>query len=91
MKRVKRGMTIQEVRLIWQARSEIKTRAIMDSYYARRERSGGGYGHEGLGIYGTYQERAACEKVQLAVKLDSLVKTLGVFGFAVRRVLVVLG
>jgi hypothetical protein len=62
-------MTIDEVRQIWLLRAEAKTKAIMDSYYARREASGGGYGHEGLGVYGIYQERAAREKVRLAAKL----------------------
>ena len=33
------------------------------------EKSGGGYGHEGLGVYGIYQERAAREKVRLAARL----------------------
>lgn len=66
MTRVKKGMTIDQVRCVWHARAEAKTRAIMDSYYARRPGSGG---REGFGIYGMSQERAAREKVLLAVKL----------------------
>ncbi|MFH1109565.1 MAG: hypothetical protein V1790_10270 [Planctomycetota bacterium] len=69
MTRVRHGLTIDEVRQIWLSRSEGKTRTILNSYHARRESSGGGYGHEGLGIYGMYQERAAREKVRLAAKL----------------------
>lgn len=62
-------MTIDQVREIWRLRAEAKTKAIMDAYRARRNESGGGYGHEGLGVYGIYQERAAREKVRLAVRL----------------------
>lgn len=64
--RVKKGMQIDQIRCVWHSRAEAKTKAIMDSYYARRSGSGG---REGLGIYGMYQERAAREKVRLAVKL----------------------
>ncbi len=67
--RVRRGMTIDEVREIWLPRAETKARAIMDSFYAQRDRAGGSYGHEGLGVYGDYKERAAREKVRLAVRL----------------------
>lgn len=69
MTRARRGLTVEEVRQLWLPRAEAKTKAIMDSYYASRDSSGGGYGHEGLGVYGTYQERAAREKVRLAAKL----------------------
>lgn len=69
MTRVRRGMTIDQVRQIWLPRAESKVKTILDSYYARREKSGGGYGHEGLGVYGIYQERAAREKVRLAARL----------------------
>jgi hypothetical protein len=67
--RVRRGMTIEEVRGIWVPRAEAKARAIMDSFYAQRDRAGGSYGHEGLGVYGDFKERAAREKVRLAVRL----------------------
>ena len=69
MSRVRRGMTIEEVREIWLPRSETKTKQIMGAYDARRRNDGGGYGHEGLGVYGTYKERVAREKVRLAVYL----------------------
>lgn len=69
MTRAKPGMTIDEVRQVWIPSAEAKTNAIMESYRARREQSGGGYGHEGLGVYGMYQERAAREKVRLAATL----------------------
>lgn len=62
-------MTLDEVREIWVPRAEAKAKAIFDSYYAQREKSGGGYGHEGLGVYGIFQERAAREKVRLAAHL----------------------
>ncbi len=66
MTRVKKGITLEEVRQIWLPRAEAKTKAIIDSYYVQRPHSGG---REGLGIYGRFQERAAREKVRLAVKL----------------------
>lgn len=66
MTRVAKGMTLEQVREIWQVRSAAKTKAIIDSYYAQRRGSGG---REGLGIYGIHQERAAREKVRLAVRL----------------------
>ncbi len=69
MLRVRPGMSIEEVRQVWFSRAEARTKAIMDKYYASRAEHGGGYGHEGLGVYGIYQERAAREKVRLAVKL----------------------
>lgn len=69
MTRVKRGMTIAEVRHIWLARSEAKTKTIMGRYYGRRQESPGGFGHEGLGVHGDYQQRVACEKVRLAVTI----------------------
>jgi hypothetical protein len=62
-------MSIEEVRQVWLPRAEAKTKAIMDKYYAGRAEHGGGYGHEGLGAYSMYHERAAREKVRLAVKL----------------------
>lgn len=62
-------MTIDEVRQIWKPRADAKTKAIMDRYDARRGPSGAGHGCEGLGVYGSYQENAAREKVRLAVKL----------------------
>lgn len=69
MTRVKHGMTIAEVRQIWLARSEPRTRDIMQKYHALRRERGPGRGREGLGVYGIYQERAAREKVRLAVQL----------------------
>ncbi len=69
MERARPGMTIEEVREIWLLRVEAKLKAIMDRYYASRAEHGGGYGHEGLGVYGIYQERGAREKVRLAAKL----------------------
>jgi hypothetical protein len=64
--RVKRGMTIEQVREIWIVRAEAKTKEIMGKY-AKRKLSGGG--REGLGIYGQFQSRTAREKVRLAEKL----------------------
>ena len=63
--RVKRGMTIEQVRNIWRVRSEAKTKEIMGKY----KRHGSGAGHEGLAVYGQYQSRAAREKWRLAEKL----------------------
>ncbi len=68
MLRVKPGMSIEEIRQVWLARSDVKSEEIMSKYRERRDRDGG-YGHEGLGVYGDYQERVAREKVRLAVKL----------------------
>lgn len=65
MLRVRPGMSVEDVRRVWLPRAEAKTRAIMDKHRAL----GSGYGREGLGVYGIYQERAAREKVRLAVKL----------------------
>ncbi|MDB5321950.1 MAG: hypothetical protein JWN40_3581 [Phycisphaerales bacterium] len=65
-RRVKRGMTIEQVREIWRERSEAKTKEIMEKYYKQRPFSGG---REGLGIYGQFQSRAATEKVRLAERL----------------------
>lgn len=64
--RVKRGMTIEQVREIWRVRADAKTKEIMDKYYTERPFSGG---REGLGIYGQFQSRAAREKVRLAERL----------------------
>ena len=69
MTRVKKGMSINEIRQIWRPRAQAKAEAIMNSYHAQHERSGGGFGHEGLGVYGIYQVRVAREKVRLAAKL----------------------
>ena len=66
MARVKKGMSIEEVRQVWLPRAEAKTKAIIDSYYAQRPYSGG---REGLGIYGRFKERATREKVRMAVRL----------------------
>ena len=66
MARARKGMSVDEVRDIWLPLAEAKTKAIIDSYYAQRPHSGG---REGLGIYGKFQERAAREKVRLAVRL----------------------
>jgi hypothetical protein len=63
---VKKGMSVEDVRQVWLPRAEAKTKAIIDRYYAQRPHSGG---REGLGIYGRFQERAAREKVRLAVRL----------------------
>jgi DNA invertase Pin-like site-specific DNA recombinase len=64
--RVRNGTSIDDVRQVWQPLAEAKTKAIIDKYYAQRSSSGG---REGLGIYGKFQERAAREKVRLAVRL----------------------
>jgi hypothetical protein len=61
-------MSLEEVRRIWVAQAEEKTKEIFDKYRERRDQAGG-YGHEGLGVYGIYQERAARERMRLAVKL----------------------
>lgn len=66
MAKVKKGMSIDEVRQFWLPLAEAKAQAIMDGYYQRRQYSGG---REGLGIYGLSKERAAREKVRLAVRL----------------------
>lgn len=66
MARVKKGMSIDEVRQVWLPLAEAKTKEIIGKYYAQRPYSGG---REGLGIYGKFQERAAREKVRLAVRL----------------------
>jgi hypothetical protein len=66
MAKVTKGMSIEEVRQIWRPLAEAKTKEIIDRYYAQRPYSGG---REGLGIYGQFQERAAREKVRLAVRL----------------------
>lgn len=66
MARVRKGMSVEEVREVWLPLAEAKAKAIIDSYYAQRPYSGG---REGLGIYGKFQERAAREKVRLAVRL----------------------
>lgn len=66
MARARKGMSAEEVREVWLPLAEAKSKAIIDSYYAQRPHSGG---REGLGIYGKFQERAAREKVRLAVRL----------------------
>jgi len=66
MARVQNGMSVEEVRQVWLPLAEAKTKAIIGKYYAQRPYSGG---REGLGIYGKFQERAAREKVRLAVRL----------------------
>jgi hypothetical protein len=65
--RVKRGMSIDQVREIWRTRSEAKTKAIMDKY--TEQKAGRSGGREGLGIYGQFQSRAAREKLRLAEQL----------------------
>ena len=65
--RVKRGMSIYQVREIWRIRSEAKTKEIMDKY--TKQKAGRSGGREGLGIYGQFQSRAAREKVRLAERL----------------------
>lgn len=65
--RVKRGMSIDQVREIWRMRSEAKTKAIMDKY--TKQKAGRSGGREGLGIYAQFQSRAAREKVRLAEQL----------------------
>ncbi len=65
--RVKRGMTIDQVREIWRVRSEAKTHEIMRKY--TEQKAGRSGGREGLGIYGQFQSRAAREKVRLAERL----------------------
>lgn len=65
--RVKRGMTLEQVREIWRVRSEARTKEIMASY--ERQKAGRSGGREGLGIYGIFQSRAAREKLKLAERL----------------------
>ncbi len=62
-------MTIDEVREIWRVLAEAKAKTVMETYYAKREESEGGFDHEGLGVYGLYHERAARKKVRLAAQL----------------------
>jgi len=61
-------MNIDEVRQEWLQQSEKMIADVMRRYHEQRINSGSG-GHEGLGIYGEYQERIAKKKVQIAVKL----------------------
>ena len=65
--RVKRGMSLEQVREIWRVRSEAKTLEIMDKYMELKAGRSGG--REGLGIYGQFQSRAAREKLRLAERL----------------------
>ncbi len=65
--KVKRGMTLEQVREIWRIRSEAKTKEIMDKY--TKQKAGRSGGREGLGIYGQFQSRAAREKLRLAERL----------------------
>lgn len=65
--KVKRGMSMEQVREIWRVRSEAKTKEIMDKY--TKQKAGRSGGREGLGIYGQFQSRAAREKVRLAERL----------------------
>ena len=67
MPRVKAGMCIEQVREIWRARSEAKTKEIIDK--CTRQKAGRSGGREGLGIYGQFQSRAAREKFRLAERL----------------------
>lgn len=66
MARTKKGMSVEDLRQVWLPLAEGKTKEIIGKYYAQRPHSGG---REGLGIYGRFQERAAREKVRLAVRL----------------------
>lgn len=59
---------MDELRLEWRRRADAAEHEIMDKYYVGRAESGG-FGHEGLGVYGKYKEKLACKKVELAVKL----------------------
>ncbi len=65
--RAKRGMSLEEVREIWRARSEAKTREIMAKY--AKQKAGRSGGREGLGIYGQFQSRASDAKARLAEQL----------------------
>lgn len=65
--KVKRGMSMEQIREIWRVRSEAKTKEIMDRY--TKQKAGRSGGREGLGIYGQFQSRAATEKVRLAERL----------------------
>jgi hypothetical protein len=67
--RVKRGMTMDQVREIWRIRSEAKTKQTMAKYEKQRIGAPTGYGREKFGTYGQYQSRVAREKVRLAAKL----------------------
>lgn len=62
------GKDFDELRLEWRRCAEKAEQEIMGKYYARRAESGG-YGHEGLGVYGNYKERVARKKSDLAAKL----------------------
>lgn len=67
--RVRRGMTIDQVREIWLIRSETKTKALMAKYEKQRREAPSGYGREKFAIYGLYRQRAADAKRRLAVDL----------------------
>lgn len=60
--------SIDELRLEWRRRADAAEQEIMGKYHSRRAESGG-FGHEGLGVYGIYQERLARKKVELGAKL----------------------
>lgn len=65
--KVRKGMTLEEVREIWRVQSEARTKEIMDKYY--QQKAGRSGGREGLGIYSRFQSRAALEKERLAERL----------------------
>lgn len=67
--RVKLGMTIEQVRAIWQVRSEAKTRQTMAGYDKQRLSAPPGYGREKFALHGQTQSQIARDKVRLAAKL----------------------
>ena len=66
--RVKRGMTMEQVREIWVVRAEAINRDVMGKYAKQRREHGSG-GREGLGIYGQFQSRVKRKKEELAERL----------------------
>ena len=69
--RVRRGMSTDEIREVWRARAEAKSKEIMDKFYAQRR---GGDSRESFGIFGRFKSRAAAAKIRLA---EQLVKSAG--------------
>ena len=64
--RVRKGMSIDQVREVWIEQSEKKEADIWGKYHAQRPSSGG---REGLGIHGIYKQRVTQAKVRIAQRL----------------------
>lgn len=60
------SVTLDEIKQVWFQLSGEMSVEVMNRYNEQKVGSGG---HEGLGIYGTYQGTIAKKKVQIAVKL----------------------